>query len=222
VSQAFAAGPDDLATAAQQTRGFSFPREVQPILDRHCTKCHQDRGPVQAVLKGAEPRLLLPKEDEEVAEKLREQKRVFSLLDHGNRDELARREWSDSYLILTQSRLDGGYESRGAWIGTPHGRVVNWVSSQSVPAPLPPKSGGAIRSGLMRMLEAGHEGVQLDDHEKRTIACWIDLLVPYCGDYLEANVWSDEDLAKYQRYAAKRAAFAGQNGRSERIELNRE
>ena len=26
------------------------------------------------------------------------------------------------------------------------------------------------------------------------LACWIDLLVPYCGDYREANAWSQEDL----------------------------
>jgi hypothetical protein len=24
-------------------RGFSFSREIQPILDRHCTGCHNDR-----------------------------------------------------------------------------------------------------------------------------------------------------------------------------------
>ena len=24
-------------------RGFSFPREIQPILDKHCIKCHDDR-----------------------------------------------------------------------------------------------------------------------------------------------------------------------------------
>ena len=25
-------------------RGFSFAREIQPILDRHCTRCHNDRS----------------------------------------------------------------------------------------------------------------------------------------------------------------------------------
>jgi hypothetical protein len=36
------------------------------------------------------------------------------------------------------------------------------------------------------------------------IACWIDLLVPYCGDYTEANTWSEDEVRKYQRYATKR------------------
>ena len=36
------------------------------------------------------------------------------------------------------------------------------------------------------------------------IACWIDLAVPYCGDYEEANVWSEEQLAKYRRFQEKR------------------
>ncbi len=36
------------------------------------------------------------------------------------------------------------------------------------------------------------------------IACWIDLLVPYCGDYIEANAWTQEELAKYDHFAKKR------------------
>jgi hypothetical protein len=56
----------------------------------------------------------------------------------------------------------------------------------------------------MRMLENGHRGVRLSAAELRTIACWIDLAVPYCGDYLEANVWSEEDREKYARFEEKR------------------
>ncbi len=56
----------------------------------------------------------------------------------------------------------------------------------------------------MELLESGHNGVQLSREELETIACWIDLGVPYCGDYLEANVWSAEELEKYRRFAEKR------------------
>jgi len=42
VSQAFRTGPQPLSPFYGPTRGFSFLRELQPILDRHCTGCHKD------------------------------------------------------------------------------------------------------------------------------------------------------------------------------------
>jgi len=36
------------------------------------------------------------------------------------------------------------------------------------------------------------------------LACWIDLLVPYCGDYTEANAWTKEELSKYNHFMKKR------------------
>jgi hypothetical protein len=39
-SLALKAGPQDLVPFHGPPRGFSFPREIQPILDRHCTRCH--------------------------------------------------------------------------------------------------------------------------------------------------------------------------------------
>ena len=36
------------------------------------------------------------------------------------------------------------------------------------------------------------------------IACWIDLLVPFCGDYTEAAAWSEAETKKYERFLKKR------------------
>ena len=47
--------------------------------------------------------------------------------------------------------------------------------------------------------------VRLSREELDKIACWIDLLVPFCGDYTEAGAWTDEERAKFRRYADKRA-----------------
>ena len=88
--------------------------------------------------------------------------------------------------------------------GNCQGRVVNWIGSQSVPEPLPPYSAGAARSELLALLESGHKGVKLSREELDKIACWIDLLVPYCGDYLEANAWTEAEMKKHERYAEKR------------------
>ncbi len=49
--------------------------------------------------------------------------------------------------------------------------------------------------------------MKLSSDELRKIACWIDLLVPYCGDYLEANAWNEDELKKYQHFSEKRLAM---------------
>jgi len=54
------------------------------------------------------------------------------------------------------------------------------------------------------MLKSGHSKTKLSTEELEKIACWIDLLVPYCGDYTEANIWNGDEVAKYERYQKKR------------------
>ena len=52
--------------------------------------------------------------------------------------QLAKRKWSDAYLVLTQARVRNR-NARARIRAMPAGRVVNWISSQSVPEPLPPR-----------------------------------------------------------------------------------
>jgi len=56
----------------------------------------------------------------------------------------------------------------------------------------------------MTILEHGHKDVKLSRKEIEMLACWIDLLVPYCGDYTEANAWTKEELSKYNHFMSKR------------------
>jgi len=130
--------------------------------------------------------------------------RAFSLLNETNHDRGAQRLWSDGYLALTQAVHDG---RRSAWRGQP-GDPVNWIHVQSVPTMLPPYSAGAVKSRLLTMLDAGHSNVKLTREERDKLAAWIDLLVPYCGDYTEANAWSPADAQRYQHYLAKRERYA--------------
>jgi hypothetical protein len=116
-------------------------------------------------------------------------------------DEPARRKWSESYLALTGSKRREN--RKGAFTGQSTD-VVNWISVQSAPPMLPPYFAGAAKSRLMTMLEQGHYGVGLSREETDKFACWIDLLVPYCGDYVEANAWSPQEAERYERFAAKR------------------
>ena len=194
------------------------------MLDRHCIRCHNDRQQKQAserlerpVTRERDPAwsAYLPRgeaggtTDSGGATAARAvdgatNRTAFSLLGEGVVDKVAKRRWSDAYLNLTLSQPSDYYEAVGAYFGVFDGRVVNWIGSQSIPAPLPPGVAGACRSDLLPLLESGHGGVKLTREELDKLACWIDLFVPYCGDYFEANTWAAEDKAKYDRYLAKR------------------
>jgi len=165
-SVALETGPQNLAPFYGPPRGFSFPKEVQPILDKHCIGCHHEESDETFSLTG-------------------------DLVTPGK----TKRKFSRSYLALTNTK-----GSCGNW----NHAMVNWIDCMSEPSLLPPYHRGAATSKLIAILEEGHEEVELSREEMDKIACWIDLLVPYCGDYLESNAWSKEDLEFYARALAKR------------------
>jgi hypothetical protein len=201
-SLAMKAGPQPLAPFNGPPRGFSFPKEIQPILDRHCIRCHKDRLPILALVQGQvrEPFLAQPRAGHTAGDGLKDEL-AFSLLGEVTVDRTAKRKWSDAYLVLTQAAATN---PDGPFQGESHGRLVNWISAQSVPELLPPYSAGAAKSELLTLLEQGHQGVKLSRAELDRISCWIDLLVPYCGDYRESNAWTEEEMKKHERYAEKR------------------
>jgi hypothetical protein len=187
-------GPSGGPAPGAPPRGFSFPKEVQPILDKHCIQCHSDRSR-RLTLRGVVP------VGEGAGGDPKSSGHAFSLLGDPNRDDSGRA-WSDAYLSLTQAEFKDGH-----FRIAPDEGIVRWVSAQSAPPMLPPYSAGAARSPLMAMLEKGHHDVKLSRDELATIACWIDLLVPFCGDYTEANTWGDEDKKKYEHFLDKRRGW---------------
>jgi hypothetical protein len=129
-------------------------------------------------------------------------KTAFSLLGTPVAEPLAKRQWTASYLALVQATertLEGHRYLAGV-----SNDLVNWVSAQSGPEMLPPCAAGAARSRLLSMLVDGHYGVQATREEIKTLACWIDLLVPFCGEYEEANLWDSQDREKYRHFLEKR------------------
>ncbi len=143
--------------------------------------------------------LALPSEKEVTPETPKDKLLAFSLLGEQTEDRRAKRNWSDAYLALTQAGTGNSVQR-----GRSDGRLVNWVSAQSVPDMLPPLHRGAAKSELITLLEKGHHEVKLTQEEMDKLVCWIDLSVPYCGDYTEANTWSESEKAKYARYLKKR------------------
>jgi hypothetical protein len=197
LSKALHRRPQTLRPFYGPARGFSFPKEIQPILDRHCTRCHHDRSQLAWLSDGKQP----------VA---KQSSTSFSLLAEENIDGGAKRRFSDAYLALTGARIAKHKNRPDVFEGDPSRELVNWISPQSAPPMLPPYSAGSARSGLMRLLAEGHQGVRLSREELDKIACWIDLLVPYCGDYREANAWTTDELARYDHFLAKRASMEAQ------------
>jgi hypothetical protein len=124
-----------------------------------------------------------------------DQLRAFSLMDTPNLDTGAKRYWSDAYLALVAPATGPRGPSNGP---------VRWVHPQSVPSMLPPYSSGAARSPLITLLEEGHHGVTLSQRDQQTIALWIDLGVPFIGDYAEAHAWSESEMRKHQHFLEKR------------------
>ena len=115
----------------------------------------------------------------------------------------AKRNFSDSYLYFCCSGATAGAAVK-LYAPNP---LVNWMNVQEVPTLLPPYHAGAAKSRLITLLQEGHEGVQLNQEELDKIACWIDLLVPYCGDYREANAWTAQEIAEYEKRIQKRLAM---------------
>jgi len=168
-------------------KGFSFLKEVQPILDAKCVSCHN--GPVY------DPSYVAPSAD-----------KTFSLTRKEMQDP-AKRSWTESYFSLLQLKHD----QKGKARSTP---FIHWLSPQGGPTMRKPASFGAMASPMIEMLKSGHPDKQgkkraeLSRQEIETIACWIDLAVPFCGDYWEANRWSEEDKAWYQQQEDKRKRLA--------------
>lgn len=116
-------------------------------------------------------------------------------------DTHAKRFFARSYLNLTHAHNREGHEP---WRGNPGHPEVNWINALSEPTRLAPYSAGAATSNLIKRLQKGHGGTNVSGEEIRTVAMWLDLLVPYVGDYREANNWTDEEKAFYDYYDEKR------------------
>ena len=125
--------------------------------------------------------------------------RAFSLLNYPIENKRAKRIFNDAYYNLLQPQMERG-EPTFADFKNP---LVNWPGMQSIPTLLPPYYRGAAKSELLAMLKRGHGKTKITREELDKLAAWIDLYVPYCGDYYEANTWNENDMKYYKYYENK-------------------
>jgi len=179
------------ADPEKPTEGFSYRRLVQPILDRRCVRCHDGRADGRPNLTGA------PVGDRHLMfEKPGWKRRVD-----------AGRAFTESYFALTAKGRQ-----------TPR---LNWYSSTGISSLLPPYALGSSQSALMGNFTAAHHGVDATDDERRTVACWIDLGIPFGGSYAEATDWTAKEREVFEYHERKREGFAERELLSARAAANR-
>lgn len=161
--------------------GFSYRQNIQPILDRHCVSCHSATSDAPDDKRST---FLLtgeyvPVEDQKVSP-----------------DDDYKRSFTRSYLTLTNN---GKVEEN---------KYLSWIETRSRSAMLPPYYAGASKSKIFDYLSPSHYGVNVSETERRIFACWIDLLIPFCGSYTDANRWTDAEKVEYLRFVEKRRSLA--------------
>ncbi|MGB2808658.1 MAG: SUMF1/EgtB/PvdO family nonheme iron enzyme [Sedimentisphaerales bacterium] len=167
-------GPPNLKTIASRRqpteikpwygpdRGFSFSREVQPVLDKYCVSCHN--GSIR-------------EDDQEIADLRGDQGKLFAykngkpeanIIYGVPREELVKKYggvFEPSYITLRSFVRVGGLESDLRLLA--------------------PGEFGAETTELVQMLIKGHYGVQLDAEGWERITTWIDLNAPCHGTWRE-------------------------------------
>lgn len=199
--------PEKLRPFYDVRGGFSFRKHIQPILDRHCVSCHNDRSKARIVSADGSKKIsvaeLAPAKGgkwEDLERKNSQNAvRAFSLLDHPIKNPQAKRFFNDAYYNLLQPRMSWGGPSYADFKNL----LLNWPGAQSVPTLLPPYFRGSAKSGIMDMLRSGHGKTRLSREEIDKFAAWIDLYVPYAGDYYEDNAWSEAEMNFYKYYEEK-------------------
>lgn len=143
-------------------RGFSFKREVQPVLDKYCVGCHngQRREDGNAIpdLRGEQETLVVYRNGDPEARIMRDTPREELVGRYGAIFE-------PSYLALRRLVRVGGLESDL--------HLLN------------PMEFHANTSELVQMLEKGHHNVKLDDEAWDRLITWIDLNAPCHGTWNE-------------------------------------
>jgi len=157
---ALAHPPQDIQPWYGPPRGFSFNREVQPVLDKHCAGCHDGKpredGKTLPDLRGDQGAYVVYRGGDPKGQVVRDTPKEQLLGKYGGI-------FDPSYIVLRRYIRVGGLESDLHF--------------------LRPMEFHAGTSELFQMLRKGHHGVQLDREAWERLAAWIDLNAPCHGTW---------------------------------------
>lgn len=163
-------------------RGFSFEREVQPVLDKFCISCHgATDNRAEPDLRSDQGRFFVYKNGQPKPEIVSGIPREELVKEYGG-------VFQPSYIALRGRVRVGGLESdlRLLAPGEFHART----------------------SELIQMLEKGHYGVQLDAEAWQRLYTWIDLNAPCHGTWREV-VGVDKTRNDHRRRLELRRIYGG-------------
>ncbi|MDO8539949.1 MAG: SUMF1/EgtB/PvdO family nonheme iron enzyme [Opitutaceae bacterium] len=156
--------PSEIKPWYGPVRGFSFAREVQPVLDKYCVGCHDG---------GKRPEHPTPLD-------LRRDQGAYVVYNKGNIDGRTIRGSSKEQLLGKYGGVfEPSYLALRQFI-----RVGGLESDLHL---LPPKEFHADTSELIRILRKGHYNVQLDAEAWDRLITWIDLNAPSHGSWSEVT-----------------------------------
>ncbi len=176
-AQAAQIKPLDVEPFYGATRGFSFEREIQPILDRYCVDCHQRDG---AAIKELIANGVV---SEDV---LQVEKRA------GETFETSR--FPDFRKTEPKPALEkGGYIAQASPFSNSYYQLRRFVRTWTKESQMPthrPYEFHADATDLVQLLTygqngRGHYGVELDPESWDKLIAWIDLNAPYNGNWGE-------------------------------------
>lgn len=163
--------PSEIEPGALGGRPFSYAETVQPILDAKCVECHNAERTDGGLNLTGTP---LPADTPTGMKMFVEGK--FDILD-APADCL-----TESYLALCKGMIfygdDGSDPNRAA-----DALVPRFGGRNTIQMTEPGGRYGAIGCRLLKLLDAGHEGVELTDAERRALSAWIDLNAIFYGVY---------------------------------------
>ena len=179
-TQALTKEPEELRPWYGPVRGFSFLREVQPVLDQYCVSCH-DAGGAQPDLRADQGKLIVTQNGDPEPLVVHDTPAKELVKKYGG-------VFPPSYIELRRRVRVGGLESD--------------LRTQN------PGEFHADNSELFQMLNKGHHGVQLDPESVERLAAWIDLNAPCHGTWEEV-VGEEKIAGDRQRREALRGKYAG-------------
>jgi formylglycine-generating enzyme required for sulfatase activity len=161
--QALLRQPSTIKPWLGSVRGFSFVREVQPVLDKFCVGCHDGQ----------------PKADGVKLADLRRDQGGYYVCAGGQLDGQFKAGEKRALLGRFGAVFEPSYAVLRQYV-----RVGGLESDLHL---LPPMEFHADTSELVRMLKQGHHGVALDAEAWERLVTWIDLNAPCHGTWGEVT-----------------------------------
>ncbi len=194
--------PSDIKPWYGPARGFSFNREVQPVLDEYCVSCHNSKTDRKGVdgRKIADLTLrpdVVVSGNGEFKKKRKPPKTLVEQIDEPvlYKDKLAKTK-------------GGGYG--GSHFPPAYLQLFRFARSATLESDLhvlTPYDYHADQTKLVQMLKKGHHGVRLDREAWDRVITWIDLNTPAHGS------WKEITNPQFpQKYGAKRAELMKRYG----------